>query len=154
MQQQGSLDAWLAAAGSSGGVAPGSPLGSAGGVGSSSAGLGSAGSAVLQQLQQVVPLEDHPNLGTAGGPGSAPLGVLQITLQVRGLGLITVAGKGLCSKTTNKLKMAGVLVLVELVRVAAQQCAAEGGLQIVLPATAACYCCAHVQMCCCVHNAA
>jgi hypothetical protein len=96
MQQQGSLDAWLAAAGSSGGTAPGSPLGSAGGVASGSTGLGSAGSAVLQQLQQqqqqqlqqqqqqqVGPLDDHPNLATAGGPGSAPLGVLQITLQVR-----------------------------------------------------------------------
>jgi hypothetical protein len=93
MQHQGSLDAWLAAAGSSSGTVPGSALGSAAGLASGfsgSAGLGSAGSAVLQQLQQlqqqqqqhVVPLEQHPNLATAGGPGSAPLGVLQVTLQV------------------------------------------------------------------------
>lgn len=75
-QGQGSLDAWLAAAGSSGSPAPGSPH--------CSAGLGSAGSSALQQQQQhVVPLEQHPNLATAGGPGSAPLGVLQVTLQVR-----------------------------------------------------------------------
>jgi hypothetical protein len=97
MQQQGSLDAWLAAAGSSGGTIPGSPLGSAGGVGSNSAGLGSAGSGVLQQLQQqqqVAPLEEHPNLATAGGPGSAPLGVLQITLQVRRCWGLTAAEEG------------------------------------------------------------
>lgn len=77
-QGQGSLDAWLAAAGSSGSPAPGSPH--------CSAGLGSAGSSALQQQQQhVVPLEQHPNLATAGGPGSAPLGVLQVTLQALSL---------------------------------------------------------------------
>lgn len=50
----------------------------------SSRDLATAGSGEVWSVysSNAMPLGEHPNLATAGGPGSAPLGVLQLTLQV------------------------------------------------------------------------
>lgn len=45
-----------------------------------------AAAAVAKQAAQVVPLQDHPNVATSGSPAAGPLGVLQLTLQVRATG--------------------------------------------------------------------
>lgn len=42
-----------------------------------------AAAEAAKQAAQVVPLQDHPNVTTAGSPAAGPLGVLQLTLQVR-----------------------------------------------------------------------
>jgi hypothetical protein len=42
-----------------------------------------AAAAVAQQASRVVPLQDHPNVAVAGHPAGGPLGVLQLTVQVR-----------------------------------------------------------------------
>jgi len=46
------------------------------------AAVAAAAAEAAKQAAAVVPLQDHPNLVTAGHPAVGPLGVLQLTLQV------------------------------------------------------------------------
>lgn len=62
---------------------------------------GEAGTAAAAAAQAAfVPLSHHPNMATAGSPATVPLGVLQLTIQVQGLGLqLTIQVQGLCNVT-------------------------------------------------------
>lgn len=64
-----------------------------------------AAAAVAQQASRVVPLQDHPNVAVAGHPAGGPLGVLQLTVQVR---FSRYKSSG-CSKTLHLELVQGLL---------------------------------------------
>jgi hypothetical protein len=75
------------------------------------AAVAAAAAAAAMEAAAVVPLQDHPNVATAGDPAAGPLGVLQLTLEVRGA-VWLISGQGLQMGKVGKGDVLGWIIVM------------------------------------------